>query len=265
MGNAFTFPLQTIFFAALVYGAYRAMDIPIQNPRGPSHGNFAVFGDDIIVVSKAYNLVCEMLSATGFCVNMGKSFNEGFFRESCGHDYYCGYNVRAVYIKRLRDECDCYSAINRLNRWSARHGFMLPRLVSFLKKRCRWLPIPFDEDDSHGVKVPYSMLNRKIYNPNTGGILYRYKEIIPNLVRVDVPEGNRPRLRGWFENPPALLMAFVAGSIRDGSVGLRISCRRARIRRRWSSRWDFIPVDNYESNCFSRNWKVFTEFNLLMD
>jgi hypothetical protein len=272
MGNAFTFPLQTIFFAALVYGAYSVLGIKPDYPRGHSLGNFAVFGDDIIVVTKAYDLVCEMLAATGFSVNVDKSFNEGLFRESCGRDFYFGRNVRGVYFKKLQDANDCYSAINRLNRWSAEHQVRLPRTVQFLASRVRFLPIPFDEDDAHGIKVPYKMLpERKTYCENTGGVLYRISKLIDRKVTLQrvSKKGklttylDKPSpIPTWINNPDGFVMAFLAGSIRDGSIVLRTFARCAKIRRKWTSRWDYFPVARTERFGFCEDWKAFTEENL---
>jgi hypothetical protein len=262
MGNAFTFPLQTIFFSALVYGAYRALDIPIKISRGRSFGNFAVNGDDIIVTKGSYDLVCEMLAFSGFKVNVDKSFNEGLFRESCGSDFYQGYNVRGVYIKSLRDASDCYSAINRLNRWSARHSVPLPRLVQYLSSKVRFLPVPYDEGDAQGLKVPRALSNLWKTEKHTGGLIYRCISIAPRLTSVEPPAGKSPKLRGWYENPSGLLMAFLAGSIRNGSIGHRILDRKIRVRRRFSSRWDYIFADQDESPGFVERWKSFVGINL---
>lgn len=262
MGNGYTFPLQTIFFSALVYGAYRALGIKPRPSRGHSLGNFAVNGDDIIVVREAYDLVCEMLAFSGFSVNVDKSFNEGLFRESCGHDYYHGHNVRGVYLKHLRDANDCYSAINRLNRWSARHSVPLPRLVGYLLSKCRFLPIPYDEDDASGVKVPASLLTRRLFEKNTGGIFYRCSTLKPRSVSVDTSNGKTVKMRRYYENSPGLLLAFVAGCIRDGRIGQRQTDRIGRIRRRYSSRWDYIPFDPLETMGYDVRWKSYVGVNL---
>lgn len=261
MGNAFTFPLQTIFFSALVYGAYRALELPFIRSRGHTLGNFAVFGDDIIVKREAYDLVIRMLSLCGFSVNVDKSFNTGLFRESCGHDYYDGYNVRGVYIKQLCDANDCYSAINRLNRWSARHGVSLCHTVGYLSHKCRFLPVPYDEDDISGIKVPEALLTRRILNRNTQATAYRASVLVPRKVRVDPLKGVS-KLPRWYENPDGLLLALLAGSIRDGFVGLRSNDRKAVTRKRYSSRWDYIPFAHAERHDYYARWKASVSINL---
>lgn len=273
MGNAFTFPLQTLLFAALVSACYRAYGINPIRSRGSSIypddstygatavrtpmkvGNFAVFGDDIIVDSRVYSRICKMLNVLGFVVNTNKSFNEGLFRESCGRDYFSGLNVRGVYISRLRDSGDCYSAINRLIRWSARHNIRLYNLITLLKSKVRFLTVPYDESDDAGIKVPVEMLKRQIKHPETGATLYRYQKYLDRRIRFPLHEEDR-RPVYWIYNSAGVLKAFVAGSIRNGSVVLRTTRRRAVIRKRFSSRWNYISDARDESPGYAEDWKA---------
>jgi len=264
MGNAYTFPLQTILFTAIVYAVYSVYGIHPVHFRGRQHGesNFAVFGDDIIVLKGCYDLTVRMLEVFGFRVNIDKSFNQGPFRESCGSDFSSGLNVRGVYIKHLRDANDYYSAINRLNRWSARHGVLLLNLVGYLQSMVRFLPIPADEDYSAGIKVPLFCLTKRKINLDTGGIMYRYSSLRSRRISLPPRKQADKRFLRWFENTDGLLLALLAGSIRNGSISLRSTERCANIRKRWSSRWDFIPFARGESRDYSENWKVFTALNL---
>lgn len=274
MGNAFTFPLQTLFFSAIVYGSYRALDIPIQFPYGGRNGNFAVFGDDIIVKTKAYNFVCKMLKLAGFTVNIDKSFGDGDFRESCGLDYFSGYNIRGVYVQQLLDAGDVYSAINRLNRWSARHGIVLRNTIQFLLSKCRFLPVPYDESDDAGIKVPRHMLKVRGLSEYTGGISYRFRSVVPLSYKLPIVESEdevethpatqrlRRRTPKWFYNPPGILLSLLHGSIRNGSLTFRTDVRKAVNRTRYSSRWDYIPFDQYESIGFGESWKTLAWMNL---
>jgi hypothetical protein len=263
MGNAFTFPLQTIFFTSLVYGAYRALSIPFERPFRHSLGNFAVFGDDIICTFQAYDLIVRLLSISGFSVNVNKSFNTGLFRESCGHDYFCGHNVRGVYIKTLKTCSDKYSAINRLNRWSAKWGIPLPTVIHTLLRGCRILPVPFDEADDCGIKVPLSYITRKRLNKYTGGVVYRFLYKSPNSYDVTDVESKPPKLRGWVNNPSAVLLAALAGTLRTGKAVVRSNEHsRARLRTRSSSRWNWIPSEYAEMRTVGEEWKFLVELNL---
>jgi hypothetical protein len=276
MGNAFTFPLQTLFFTSLVYASYRMLDIKIEYPFRKNLGNLAVFGDDIIVESKAYDLVCRLLNVCGFKVNVDKSFNTGLFRESCGHDYFHGHNVRGVYIKTLKDVCDKYSAINRLNYWSALHGIPLCHTVSFLMKGTRFLPIPFDEMDTAGIKVHSTHLRRTWRDRYTGALRYRYLHIESIETSVQDVVERPPKIKGWFNNHSAVLLSALAGTVRSGKVVTRSHFRRStRCRVRNSPNWDYVGPRTSFDPCwglkrtaqgvnpeFGKSWKWFVELNL---
>lgn len=272
MGNAFCFPLQTLLFSSVVVGCYRACGLPLVKPYWPPYvvlgkpdrrtlGNFAVFGDDIIVDHRAYRLVTRVLSLLGFSVNNHKSFNEGPFRESCGSDFFMGQSVRGVYIESLRDANDCYSAINRLVRYASKHDIVLSSLVGYLASRVRFLPVPFEESDDSGIKVPLSMLERPTRNRETGAVKYRFIHLVDRRLdyRNGRPKGSHP---SWFENPDGLLLAFLAGSIRTGFSVLRTQRRKAVHRKRFSPRWDYIPSAERESVRSADHWKRSVEAHL---
>lgn len=153
MGNGFTFPLETLLFACAVRSVYDVLGYPWDR----SKSDWGVFGDDIIVRSDAYHLVTSFLTLIGFSVNDSKSFFTGPFRESCGHDYFRGRNVRGVYITTLETPQSLCSAFNRLVRWSCFHGVPIFRTLARLRL---WLGanapmIPYAESDDAGIKVPF--------------------------------------------------------------------------------------------------------------
>lgn len=93
MGCAFTFELESLIFWALTRAACRHLGLPLDD--------VSVFGDDIVMPSAAYELTVALLAFCGLTVNLEKSFWVGSFRESCGADWYNGYNVRPYYQKYL--------------------------------------------------------------------------------------------------------------------------------------------------------------------
>lgn len=150
MGNGFTFPLMTLLLVALIYG-YRAT-------RGGKNlridwTDTAVYGDDIIVPSHEYPAICKVLSDAGLIVNTDKSYASGPFRESCGGDYYLGYDITPFYVKNLDDDSSIFVAINQMMEWSARHQVLLPNTIGWLKGQLygRVLLIPEWHDPSEGV------------------------------------------------------------------------------------------------------------------
>jgi hypothetical protein len=177
MGNATTFPLQTLLFACAVSTVYRLAGIPLLNGRdidlswsrvaeelclrSETQRNFAVNGDDIIVHTEVIPALYRLLAVLGFSVNKDKSFHEGPFRESCGSDWYRGQGVRGVYCKTLRSQQDCYSLINRLVRWSTEHELVLRSTCEFLARRTRVILVPPDESDDSGIHAPLVAVEEK--------------------------------------------------------------------------------------------------------
>lgn len=86
MGNGFTFELESLIFYAL---ASAVAD------------NISVYGDDIICPTDSAQRVIAVLSSAGFSVNTEKSYITGPFRESCGSDNFCGFDVTPVYLRSL--------------------------------------------------------------------------------------------------------------------------------------------------------------------
>ncbi len=102
MGNGFTFPLESLIFWALA----SSVDSSV----------VSVYGDDIVVDSSSVDLLMEVLNACGFTVNKSKSYWSGPFRESCGSDYYLGWNIRPVYVKENLTGQDLFRLHNFFHR-----------------------------------------------------------------------------------------------------------------------------------------------------
>lgn len=102
MGNGFTFPLESLIFYALASSCVNYEE----------QSKVSVYGDDIIVPTPAYELLCEVLNAVGFIPNREKSFSSGPFRESCGGDYLSGIDIRPVYQKQTLTGQDLFRIHN---------------------------------------------------------------------------------------------------------------------------------------------------------
>ncbi len=203
MGNGFTFPLQTIIFASAVRAVYDLCGYPCKDPKT----DYGVFGDDICVRKDTYDFLSKMLNKLGFQVNGQKSFNTGPFRESCGHDYFNGVNIRGVYVKSLETPQQVYSCINRLVRWSAYHGILLPKTIALLRSWVRDMRIPPSESDDAGIQVPFKLTKPRV--SSTYAFLYRcYKRRVRRmrLAEPDAIEG--------VVSPFGLAVGFLSGVIR---------------------------------------------------
>lgn len=252
MGNGFTFPLQTYLFASIVVATYHALGIkPKYDKLAPK--NWGVYGDDIIVLSDAYEETLRSLELFGFLVNADKSFNHGSFRESCGGDFYRGHDIRGVYLKSLNTDADVYSAINRLVRWSSRTGIFLPETVTILRGMLKGkaLYIPFLDSDAEGLKVPHPPVDAR--TKRNGAISYlalvrkSLSVKLPNspTSRKFYPVKNGKRTKVFF-NPDGLKLSVIAGFIRDERVMIReLDHETFKVRRRTTNNWYGIlpPVD----------------------
>jgi len=101
MGNATTFPVQSLFFLSLALGtlAYvRGRNVNLKLLRDLGKWQVRVFGDDIIVPEDCSRAMIGCLEALNLRVNHNKTFLKGNFRESCGVDAFRGYDVTSVSI-----------------------------------------------------------------------------------------------------------------------------------------------------------------------
>ncbi len=209
MGNGFTFPLQTIVFASAVRATYDLLGLTCRDPRT----EFGVFGDDICVRKDAYSFLCKMLTKLGFQVNVRKSFNTGAFRESCGHDYYHGYNIRGVYVRSLETPQQVYSCLNRLVRWSAYHGIWLPATLQLLRSWVRDMRVPPSESDDAGIHVPFKLTIPKVDN----AYAFRYRCYKRRIQQIKLAE---PDADVGVINPDGMAVGFLSGAIRRRDFSL---------------------------------------------
>lgn len=85
MGSGHTFPMQTLFFYAILE-AIRVLS--------GTRGRVYVYGDDCIYPSRMHRYVLHAFPDMGLTLNQDKTFSHGPFRESCGGDYHSGCDVR---------------------------------------------------------------------------------------------------------------------------------------------------------------------------
>jgi hypothetical protein len=113
MGNGFTFPLQTLIFWALACLSCKMSAV--------SPAQIGVYGDDVIVPPEAYATFLRLLNLFGFEPNPEKSYGDGPFRESCGKDYFAGWDCQPLYLKEpVRNGLELVKFANRVRRVSIR-------------------------------------------------------------------------------------------------------------------------------------------------
>jgi len=88
MGNGYTFELETLIFSALAHAV-----------GGRIGRDSFVYGDDIIVPTEVSADLLALLRYCGFTPNPKKTYTTGYFRESCGGDFFNGADVRPFYVE----------------------------------------------------------------------------------------------------------------------------------------------------------------------
>jgi len=101
MGNAVTFPLETLVFWTAGHAVrLRRLGGNSLFPEWEDLKRVSVFGDDCIVCTEDSHQFIELCEKLGFIVNRGKTFIGDIpFRESCGGDYLAGYDVRPYNVR----------------------------------------------------------------------------------------------------------------------------------------------------------------------
>jgi hypothetical protein len=92
MGNASTFPVESLVFWAIVRAGIRCR-------HGLYCDDIYVFGDDIIVPTKYYEVAVQSLVRAGLVPNATKCFARGLFRESCGVEAIFGTDITPLRCK----------------------------------------------------------------------------------------------------------------------------------------------------------------------
>lgn len=278
MGNGYTFPYETLVFAAVVVSAMIHHGLPVRKACDRvDRLSWGVFGDDIICNREVVGSVRRLLHLLGHEVNEAKSYVEGPFRESCGGDFYKGSPVRAVYCKTLRTPQDRYSLINRLTEWSATTGILLDATISLLLKSVKFRPIPIWDNEDVGLRVPFSLLDKQMRPrkwpkgqrlQGTLGYL-RYEPVSAKINldggMVEVPPELLEKYGEIILNPTGLMLAFLQGSVRSGSITVRLDRVRYRTKVVTAPNWDVAPVDEQwptssDLRRDARTWSNFTRW-----
>lgn len=213
MGSGHTFPLQTLLFYSLAKATCNLMKVK---------GRVSVYGDDIIVPTRAARCFISVMSSLGFSINTEKSFfdahdpempSQTLFRESCGGDYKGGCDVRPY-----MPECDlqsggsvprseaaswCHRLINGLlDRWSAEEiPLTVQLLLQSINMRCGFAIhfVPPWEPDHSGVRhsVPKRLqLGLDVQSPQLVGGWAYYRKL--SLVKRKRKRDDRERPYYWY-------------------------------------------------------------------
>lgn len=242
MGNGFTFELETLLF----WGLARALaTVENADPRTWTCPGevISVFGDDIIVPTPLAHLTCKALDFFGFLLNKEKTFVDGWFRESCGGDFWRGLDVRPFHLtKTLSEPAHVISALNGIRRTRDRLGLfgldvLYPvwnGLLKLLPRRIRKMRGPTELGDLliHDAPEYWGMANTiRVRNSRRYFTVWRP---IPN------------RKRSWDEFRPGVVNAVALYGIPDGSSGDQQSRDPYRLAGGWRPRVNGSFVSGYK-------------------
>jgi hypothetical protein len=242
--------LQTALFACAA-SAIVGMDDGLRStPRGYSlryPGLFSVFGDDIIVPARCYDRMLRFLRLMGCTPNEEKSFGSGSFRESCGHDYHDGYNVRPVFLRKLDTETDLVVLANLLVDWGARLEIDVSDTVALILQNVKSVNfVPMSDTHDAGLRVPLAIIREFT---RLGGVRkniptqsWAYVRRHPHMKRVRISDGDihvPVGAKRLVYNPSGLFTSYLLGEIRGGSIGISSNKTIYRTKRAVTPNWDY--------------------------
>lgn len=191
MGNATTFPIETLIFWSIGVAVIHCSTGTFSSfPKWEVYGQVQVFGDDCIIPIEYAHQFIDACKSVGFSVNEEKSFmtREDRFRESCGGDFLHFRNVRTYNIGSPVD-----ARLSSLEPWlyTITNG-VLKKYISYFghltylydKAFLRWLARTFRRND---IKIKFVPMDY----PDDAGVkidadskrLLRHYSFIPSTIR----------------------------------------------------------------------------------
>lgn len=227
MGNATTFPVQSLVFWAICCASMQS--------RGFHQPNSVfVFGDDILVPTDQAPSVMEDLESFGLKVNKEKSFINSHFRESCGVDAFKGSNVTPVRWKCSPD-AEYLSELQSLSDIALRlrkAGFEEAAVTTYkslrakLSRRGRELFIT--NNANHGGIAEYSRLASSAW---TRAFWHKdLQKFVSPVIRSQAIEAKAP-ISGWNQVLESLTSLRRTGR---SNVPDRSGSRRTKLIRGWT-------------------------------
>jgi hypothetical protein len=207
MGNATTFPVQSVVFASLAIAAIidGSSKFPSYKEIERVSRRVRVYGDDIIVPTEHVHQVADWISLVGLKVNEKKTFSKGNFRESCGVDAYRGYEVTPLYVRHcpakpsIREPDVIAHWVSLSNQAWLRGLYSMSTLLREWVEDCLRRQLPLVRHDSGALgwhdrqdRQEYQRWNPVLQRPETKGLVQ-----IP-LKRKDPVDGYAALLKFWL-------------------------------------------------------------------
>jgi hypothetical protein len=245
MGNGYTFELESLIFASVLYAIC---------PSDLKERQATVYGDDIIAPCSVVLEIKSLFDYIGFSMNSKKTHTSGEFRESCGKHFYGGHDVTPFYVKKydrkLLSLFKLHNQIWRLqNRWTWLGSEKRRRLLAV----CAWLrshaPSSWREQlivdglgDGAFVGYLFDEVTPRLRSRSKGqhtwdrSYYFRSFVTIPSVRSSDLPSGAiAASLRGLDRNPTrAMPSDQLSKHVAEPSFGIatgeRLAVKELRIR-----------------------------------
>jgi len=193
MGNAMTFPVQSVVFALLANLASHGDGESITIESLKRHASdVRVYGDDIICRTEHFSRVAEWLTRFGLQINQAKTFHEGNFRESCGVDAWRGTCVTPVYLhhqpSNLKESSAVASNVSTSNQLWLRGYYVAAKFVEGYVDGKYHLPLVPNDSSALGWHTRQNLTSYQRWSRS----LHRYEfksYVVSALKRPDTIDG----------------------------------------------------------------------------
>lgn len=235
MGNATTFPVQSLFFLAICLAAHLEVHrrkVSWASVMKAARSQVRVFGDDIIVPEDCARVVVALLEHLQLKVNDAKTFLDGNFKESCGVDAYAGHDVTRVAILDVPSGTSPGSIVSSVDvhknlcsrGYVATAGFIRKTAVQYGIAKC--IPTVMDGSGCFGwsdLEAPPHRLKKR-WNRNTQVVETKCASPYAKTHR-RLPETNAGLLQYFTEAPKVVTSAVtnLGHTDRRGKAGLRLT------------------------------------------
>lgn len=162
MGNGSTFTIETLIFAACAYAV--------------GSRKFQVYGDDVTLEAEYSHPFRVLTRFLGFTINSEKSYNTGFYRESCGKHYVSGIDVTPFFIRSLKrhkpNVCHILNGLlSRTVPGTQVFAFCRSLLLKFRSESWRLPVVPVTHDTCQGIHVSYPYARDGGYTKDHAGLI----------------------------------------------------------------------------------------------
>lgn len=231
-GNATTFPVEASIFYLIIQSAIHAYEgiRPTLGTMRRISRRIRIYGDDIIVPSIHFGVVSNYLEAFGLKVNRKKSFNNSYFRESCGADYYKGIDVKPVYLQvdpnfldtRL-SATDWLSLCSKSNQFYMKGLWHVTQLLRDKVTSSSKYDVPFRSDKELTGPVFYSCFRNTYSHWDKRYQRFRSRSLVARPVKMldDVTKNNVAKITLALENIGGLLPVDLEQSAKPHAFGLK--------------------------------------------